>query len=261
MKKILLLLVVTIYLSGCGKIVTSGHAGVFWSFFSGTDLKKIYGEGFNIVAPWNILYVYDIRIQEAKEKLTILSVNGLEIDIEVSVRYRPIRDELQKLHTEVGRDYFHVLIGPMIRSEARKIIGRYKPEEIYSTQREVIEKEILSELTKTLRDKSIIFEAFLIRDVTLPTRVKDAIEYKLTEEQNSQRMEFTLLKEKQEAERKRIEAKGISDFQAIVSRQITEQFLRWKGIEATEKLANSTNTKVIIVGSGKSGLPVILDTK
>jgi prohibitin 2 len=260
-KTVLLAFIAAIFLSGCGRPINSGQAGIFWSFFSGTDTKKVYGEGFQIYAPWNRMYIYDIKITEMKEKLNVLSFNGLSIDIEVSVRFKPMREELPLLHVETGVNYYEVLIGPSLRSEARKIVGRYKPEEIYSTRREAIEGEILTEIKKMMNGKHMIIDAFLIRDVILPKTVKDAIEHKLTEEQNAQRMEFTILKEIKEAERKRIEAKGISDFQNIVAKGISDNLLRWKGIEATEKLALSQNTKIIIVGSGKSGLPVILDTK
>jgi regulator of protease activity HflC (stomatin/prohibitin superfamily) len=151
-----------------------------------------------------------------------------------------------------------VILAPVIRSETRKVGGRYTPEEIYSSKREVVEKEIYDEVERALRGKHVELDAILVRNVDLPDNIKRAISEKLEEEQKALKMEFTLNRERQEAERKRIEAKGIADFQQVVSSGISQALLRWKGIEATEKLANSSNAKVVVIGSGKDGLPLIL---
>ena len=146
----------------------------------------------------------------------------------------------------------------MVRSEARKVFGRYQPEEIYSTKREEIERQIYEEVTGALKGKHVVVEAVLIRDVNLPDAIQSAIADKLAEEQRSQKMRFTLDKERQEAQRKQIEAEGIAKYQAIVRQGLTGEYLQFKGIEATAKLAESPNAKIVIVGAGKGGLPVIL---
>src|SRR6266850_1275906 len=147
---------------------------------------------------------------------------------------------------------------PRALHEARKVGGRYSPEEIYALKREVVEHEILSEARAAMNGKHIELEAILIRDVDLPDKIKRAISEKLEEEQKALKMQFTLNRERQEAERKRIEAQGIADFQRIVATGISNELLRWKGIEATEKIAQSSNAKVVVIGSGEDGLPLIL---
>jgi regulator of protease activity HflC (stomatin/prohibitin superfamily) len=159
---------------------------------------------------------------------------------------------------EIGPRYFDVILAPVIRAEARKVGSRYTPEEIYSTQRETVEKEIFDAVQKALAGKHINLQAILVRNVALPDNIRRAISEKLEEEQKALKMEFTLNRERQEAERKRIEAQGIADFQKVVSTGISEQLLKWKGIEATEKLASSSNAKVVVIGSGADGLPLIL---
>jgi regulator of protease activity HflC (stomatin/prohibitin superfamily) len=257
-RRILLIAVATLFVAtGCYRI-DSGHSGVKWKFFGGTVMDQTYGEGVHIVPPWDRMYVYDVRTQDRKEDLQILTNNGLSVSLETSIRYRAIAAQLAMLHQEIGPRYFDVIIAPVVRSEARKVGGRYTPEEIYSTKREAVGIEIYDEVTKALEGKHVELQAILLRNVDLPKLISQAITEKLEEEQNALKMEFTLNRERQEAERKRIEAKGISDFQKIVSQGISEALLRWKGIEATEKLALSQNSKVVVIGSGKDGLPIIL---
>ncbi len=241
---------------GCARI-DSGRAGILWKFLGGTQ-PEVYDEGVQIVAPWNRMYVYDIRTQDRKEDLVVLTSNGLSVALEASIRYRPIRAELSKLHTQIGPRYYDVILGPIVRSEARKVGGRYTPEEIYSTKREIVGESIYNEVKKMLEGKHVELEAILVRNVELPTNIKAAISEKLEEEQKALKMVFTLNREEKEADRKRIEAKGIADFQRVVSEGISLKLLRWKGIEATEKIASSPNAKVIVIGSGPDGLPLIL---
>jgi len=158
-------------------------------------------------------------------------------------------------------DYQNIVLVPQFRSISRAVTASFNASALYSTERERLGQSIQTELANMISTRGIIVESTPLRNVALPTQLTEAIEQKQRADQESQRMEFVLAKERQEAERKRIEARGISDFQTIVSQGISDQLLRWKGVEATEKLANSPNTKVIIVGSGKDGLPVILDTK
>ncbi len=241
---------------GCARI-DSGRAGILWTFLDGTQ-DQVYDEGVQIVAPWNRMYVYDIRTQDRKEDLLILTSNGLSVALEASIRYRPIRAELPELHTTIGSRYYDVILGPIVRSEARKVGGRYTPEEIYSTKREIVGESIFAEVKKQLEGKHVELEAILVRNVDLPQNIKAAISEKLEEEQKALKMVFTLNREEKEADRKRIEAAGIADFQRVVSEGISLKLLRWKGIEATEKIATSPNAKVIVIGSGPDGLPLIL---
>jgi regulator of protease activity HflC (stomatin/prohibitin superfamily) len=249
-------LVAAFLAAGCVRI-DSGNLGVKWRFFGGTG-DETYGEGVHIVAPWDRMYVYPVRTQDRKEDLHVLTSNGLSVEIEASVRYRPAPDQVPKLHVEIGPSFYEVIIAPVLRSEARKVGGRYTPEEIYSTRREAVEGEIFDEVERALQGKHVELEAILVRNVDLPELIKGAITEKLEEEQRSLKMQFVLSRELQEAERKRIEAQGIADFQRIVSQGLSEGMLRWKGIEATEKLALSQNSKVVIIGSGPGGLPIIL---
>ena len=179
-------------LSGCIQSINPGKAGVLWTISQGTDLKTIYREGVQVIAPWNALYIYDLRTQESRLSLHVLSVNGLAIDMDSSVLYKVQPDSLPTLHEKVGPDYYHVLIAPYVMSEARKIVGRFTPSQIYSSQRETIERLILEGLREKLRSYPITIEGFLIRDVRLPRIIRVAIERKLTEEQNYQRMEYVL---------------------------------------------------------------------
>lgn len=245
--------------TGCGTQVPSGHHGVkYLKFGGGTEMGKIYGEGFQWHMPWNSIYVYRTQTQETKENLNVLSADGATIELDVSVWYRPIAAKLDSLQVTIGPRYMDIVIQPALRGIARGTVGLYKPEEIYSTKREEIATLIREEMQKEMAQKFIEIDDVIIRDVTLPKKITDAINEKLAADQEAQRMEFVLRKETQEAERKRIEAQGIADFQEIVSAGLTQNLLKWKGIEATEKLSNSPNAKVVVIGAGKEGLPLIL---
>ncbi|MBN2226773.1 MAG: prohibitin family protein [candidate division Zixibacteria bacterium] len=254
-----LLVIILSGLAGCGTQIPSGHRGVFYyKFGDGTEMGKIYPEGFNWHFPWNNMFVYKIQLEERKEDLTVLSSDGATIGLEVTLWFRPEFSRLDSLQITVGPKYFDVAVAPAIRGVARSVVGRYKPEEIYSSRRETIASEILQEMQKLMSVKFINVENVIIRNVLLPARITEAINAKLTADQEQQKMEFVLLKETQEAERKRIEAQGIADFQKIVASGVTPSLLTWKGIEATEKLAESPNTKIVIIGNSKNGLPIIL---
>jgi regulator of protease activity HflC (stomatin/prohibitin superfamily) len=211
----------------------------------------------HVMPIWNGVIPYDLRVHELKETLSVLSNNGLAIRVDASVRYRPKPEELYDLQTQIGPHYGDIVVAPVVRSEARKVFGRYAPEEIYSTRREEIERQIQDEVLRALDGKHVIVEAVLVRDVELPDTIKTAIADKLAEEQRSQKMRFTLEKERQEAQRKQIEAEGIAKYQNIVRQGLTSEYLSFKGIEATQKLAESSNAKVVIVGGGKGGLPLV----
>ncbi len=241
---------------GCVRVV-SGGAGVLWTITGGTQ-GEVFGEGIHIVAPWNRMVVYDVRAQDRVEEMQMLTSNGLSVGLEVSVRFRAMAAAVPKLHAQIGPAYYDKILKPILRSVTRDVIGQYTPEEVYSVKRNAVSDEIFTRLAKAVAEKHVIIEAVLIRNIILPEKLRMAIADKLEMEQRSLKMKYVLERETQEAERKRIEAKGIADFQKIVSKGINAQLLQWKGIEATEALAESPNAKVVVIGSGKDGLPLIL---
>jgi regulator of protease activity HflC (stomatin/prohibitin superfamily) len=239
--------------------IEPGNKGVLFKRFSGgLEKDKVYGQGFHVVAPWNKMFIYDVRVNEAFEELKILSKNGLTIKVELSYRYYPIAEQIGYLHNEIGAGYLETIIKPEIRSATREVIGKYLPEELYSSKREAIQDEIFQRTKDEISKKHLELDAVLIREVELPQTLQDAIERKLKEEQISLEYEFRLDQERKEAERKIIEAQAKSDANAILNQSLTDKILRDKGIEATMDLAKSPNSKVVIVGGGGDGLPLIL---
>ena len=193
--------------------------------------------------------------------MSVLSSNGLEITLEVSAWYYPEYNKLPLLHQEKGINYLEDVIKPALRSATRSVIGRYTPEEIYSTKRDAIQDEIYTESKTILSKQYITLKETLVRDISLPPSIKNAIENKLRQEQEALEYEFKLQKAKKEAERIGIEAKGKADANRILNSSLTDKILRDKGIEATIELSKSSNSKVIVIGSGKEGLPLILSDK
>tara|TARA_R110001632_G_scaffold102664_6_gene211128 strand:+ start:14677 stop:15510 length:834 start_codon:yes stop_codon:yes gene_type:complete len=240
--------------------IGSGERGVLFKWIGGlvTDQAPL-DEGFNLVMPWNKVFKYNVRQQELfEEKMAVLSSNGLEIKLDASVLYQATTATVALLHQTRGEDYEDAVIIPAIRSATRSVVGRYTPEQLYSTKRDAIQTEIFEETKKILGPQYIQLNAVLVRDVTLPPTIKTAIERKLKQEQESLEYEFRLVTAKKEAEKQIIEAQGKADANRILSASLTAKILQDKGIEATIKLAESPNSKVIVIGSAKDGLPIIL---
>jgi len=255
---VIILIITLIVIFKSSVTIKSGQGGVlFKTFGNGVDIENVYGEGFHIIAPWNKMITYEVRQQEAMEKMAVLSSNGLEISVEVSTWYQPLYSNLPLLHQEKGQDYLNRVVRPSIRSATRSVIGRYTPEEIYSSKRDVIQSEIFDETKKILDKQHIQMNEVLVRDITLPSTIKTAIESKLKQEQESLEYEFKLQKAQKEAEKVRIEAEGKAAANRILNASLTPNILKEKGIEATLELSKSPNTKVVVVG-GKDGLPLIL---
>ncbi|WP_339652337.1 prohibitin family protein [uncultured Maribacter sp.] len=257
---IFIFIVLIIGISKSTITIGSGQAGVLYKTFGGgvvTDEPPM-GEGFHIVAPWNKVFVYEVRQQELFEQMKVLSSNGLEIQIDASAWYQPVPNELGFLHQNLGENYLDRVIKPAIRSAARSVVGRYTPEQLYSSKRDAIQDEIFEETKKILDKQNVQLNEVLVRDVTLPGTIKDAIERKLRQEQESLEYEFRLVTAKKEAEKVTIEAQGKADANRILSASLNDQILKDKGIDATLKLAESPNSKVVIVGGGGEGLPLIL---
>jgi regulator of protease activity HflC (stomatin/prohibitin superfamily) len=252
-----IILIITLWKSSV--TINSGESGVLFKTFSGgIDTETTYGEGWHLIAPWNKMIRYEVRQQEVMEDMAVLSSNGLEIALEVSTWYQPVHSDLAKLHQEKGEDYLNRVVKPAIRSASRSVIGRYTPEEIYSTKRDAIQTEIFEETKKILDKQYIQVNEILVRDITLPPTIKTAIEGKLRQEQESLEYEFKLQKAQKEAQKVKIEAEGKAEANRILNASLTPNILREKGIEATLQLAKSPNSKVVVVGSGKDGLPLIL---
>ncbi len=252
-------IVVVILIIMSSVTIDAGHAGVlFKRFGGGIDLDNTYGEGFHIVMPWNKMYIYEVRQQEIAEEMNVLSSNGLEIDLDVSAWYQPSYETLSKLHARIGRDYLQRVVIPSLRSSTRSVIGRYTPEQIYSTKRDAIQEEIFDETKKLLDEKDVQLNEVLIRSVKLPPTIKEAIETKLKQEQLTLEYEFKLETARKEAERQKIEAEGKARANNIINASLTDKILREKGIEATLKLSQSTNSKIVVIGNSKDGLPLIL---
>jgi prohibitin 1 len=240
--------------------IKPGEKGVlFKKFGEGLDKETIYPQGFHVVAPWNTMYIYNVRTAEAFEEMEVLSKNGLSIKVELSYRYYPDPGKIGYLHDQIGKDYDITIIKPEIRSATREVIGQYFPEELYSTKREAIQQEIFEKTSVSIGEKNILLDAVLIRSVTLPENLRNAIEKKLEEEQLSLQYKYKLDRERQEGERRVIEAQAKADANRILNASLTDKILRDKGIEATLMLAQSPNSKVVVVGGSGDGLPLILN--
>ena len=247
---------ILIALSQFFTVIPAGHVGVIDFFGNVSDQTLL--PGVNFVNPLANVIKFDARTQEIKEEMSVPSKEGLTVQLEMSLLYSLSFQNANKIYKSVGEDYVDKILIPQFRSVVRGVTSKYEARALYTAERERLAKQMEDELNSLVGPRGITIESAPLRKITLPPGLTASIEEKLKAEQESQRMEFVLTREKQEAERKRIEAKGIADFQEIVSKGISEQLLKWKGIEATEKLAKSQNSKVIVIGSGKEGLPIIL---
>jgi prohibitin 1 len=240
-------------------VVPAGNVGVV-DFF-GTVSEGTLKAGINMINPMAKVVKFSVKTEEIKETMDVPSKEGLTVRLELSALFHLNPEKAAEVYKTIGENYIQIILEPQFRSVARGVTAGYDARALYTSEREILALIIQKDLEKLVEPRGITIESTPLRQVGLPAGLTESITEKLRAEQESQRMQFVLTKEKQEAERKRIEAQGISDFQNIVARGISDQLLRWKGIEATEKLASSTNAKVVIIGAGKDGLPLILDTK
>lgn len=241
-------------------IQSNERAVIFKKFSGGLDKENVLQPGFHLKAPWNDLYVYDVSENQAEETMDVLEKNGLSIQVDISVRFHPMYEKIGEIHETFTRDYVNRLVVPEVRSTVRQVMGRFTAEEIYSTKRSEVEQAIITETGDVLgnENNNIQMKALLIRSINLPEKIKTAIESKLQQEQEALAYRFRLDREKSEAERKRIAAEGESNANKIINNSLTPALLKMRGIEATLKLAESTNSKVVVIGQGKDGLPLIL---
>jgi prohibitin 1 len=252
---LLLLVVGLIFASSATSCVKTGHVGVVSVFgrVTGTALS----EGIHIVNPLSNVTELSIKTQEIKERANVPSKEGLIMGLEASILYHLDPAQAATVYQQVGPTFAEVLLIPNFRSAIRAITAGNTAASLYSDGREQIAQQILEDVRRQVAPRGIVVENVLLRDLQLPESLKHAIEAKQQAQQEAQRMEFVLQREKQEAERKRVEAAGIKDFQDIVSQGISDKLLQWKGIEATLELVKSQNAKVIIVGNSKNGLPLL----
>lgn len=248
-------LLVVLAFSAVTKVPT-GHVGVLTLF--GRVTGEVLPEGMHFVNPFKVNNKMSIQTQTLKESATVPSGEGLVLTLDTSLVFHLSRERSAEVFQKIGRDYVDVVVEPTLRSAIREATASHSAQVLYSGEREKVATDIFNQLVKELAPRGIEIERVLLRDIQLPATLRAAIEAKQQAEQESLAMSFRLQKEKQEADRKRIEAEGIRDFQRTVSQGISDQLLTWKGIEATEKLADSKNAKIVIIGNTKNGLPLVL---
>src|SRR5690242_2293062 len=236
--------------------VDTGNVGVLTMF--GRVTGDVLSEGVHLINPLKSSNELSVRTQEKKETASVPSSEGLMMTLEASLLFHLDRDRAADVYQRLGSDYVSNIVEPTLRSAIREATSAHGANALYTGEREQVAKEIETNLSSQLTARGIVVEKVLLRDIQLPESLKRSIELKQAAEQESLAMQFKLQKEKQEADRKRIEAQGIKDFQTIVAQGITPGLLEWKGIEATEKFAASPNSKVVIVGNQKNGLPLVL---
>ncbi|MCP4459925.1 MAG: prohibitin family protein [Cytophagales bacterium] len=241
--------------------IEAHERAVLFKSLSGELMKDdIIQPGWNIKAPWNDIYKYEVSEQTVEENMDVLDKNGLNITVDVTVRFHPKYDKIGELQENFRGDYMNRLVVPETRSTVRQVMGRYTAEEIYSTKRPEVEAAIKEENRLVLGavGNEVEMRSLLIRSIKLPDQIKQAIENKLKQEQEALAYQFRLDKEKSEAERKRIAAEGEAKANQIINSSLTNALLKMRGIEATQDLAKSPNAKVVVIGSGKDGMPLIL---
>jgi len=241
--------------AGPFRTVPAGNVGVkdFFGSVSATTLSP----GIGLVMPLTSVVRMSVQTQEIKEVAEVPSQEGLILSLETSLLFQLDPAKAVEIYRTVGSDYVGTIVEPQFRSAIREITASYEAKALYSATREKIAGEIFALFKRLAGDRGIIVQQVLLRKIGLPPVVANAIQEKLRREQEAEQMKFVLQKEQQEAERKRIEAQGVADFQRIVAQGISPQLLEWKGIEATEKLAASPNSKIVVVGNTKSGLPLV----
>ena len=254
---ILVAIVAVIFLFNCTTRVETGHVGVLTLFSSVTH--EILPEGLHLINPLKAVHEMSVQTQTLKETANVPSNEGLILTLDTTLQYRLDAGKAADVYQKIGNNYVDKVVEPNLRSAVREATASHSANALYTGAREEVAHAIQEHLTAVLGPNGIYVESVLLRDIQLPAMLKTSIEAKQQAEQDALRMSFILQKEKQEAERKRIEAQGISDFQRIVAQGISPQLLEWKGIEATEKLAASTNSKIVIIGNTKNGLPLVFE--
>ena len=251
-----ILVVVIIVLIGSTTSIPTGNVGVLTLF--GRVTGETLPEGIHLINPLKSVQKLSVQTQSLKESANVPSNEGLILALDTSLLFRLDKSKASYVYQTMGEPYVEKVVEPTLRAAIRAATSAHSANALYTNARELVQAQIQDELTKELAPRGVIVENVLLRDVQLPAMLKGSIEAKQQAEQEALAMNFRLQKETQEAQRKRIEAGGIRDFQQIVAQGISPQLLEWKGIEATENLARSTNSKVVVIGNSKNGLPLIL---
>ncbi len=234
------------------------RAVVFYKFGAGLDKDNVIQPGVHMKAPYNDVFVYNVQETAQGENMDVLDKSGLSIHVDVTIRFKPLADKIGYIYEKFNVDYVDVLVIPEVRSTVRQVMGRFTAEEIYSTKRAEVEETIKAEAEAILHENNVMMVALLIRSITLPDQIRIAIESKLQQQQEALAYQFRLDKERSEAERKRIAAEGESRANNIINNSLTNNLLKMRGIEATLELSKSPNSKIIVIGSGDEGMPLIL---
>ncbi len=250
--------------------IPAGHEGaLFRRFHGGTDVEQAYDEGFHVIWPWDTMYVYDVRFQNQSSIFDAHTSDGLNLRVDVAFRFRVTRRNVPLLHKYIGPDYVQKLILPSLGARVREEVSRHTPEEVYSTKRLEIQQRIRDGIrsefemnpeadTLLQRVEFVELDQIYLRDVELPESLQKSMIEKNQQQQMMLEYDYRIEREKKESERKRIEAEGIRQFQDIVKDGITDRYLMWKGIDVTLQLAQSPNAKIVIIGAGRTGLPILL---
>lgn len=257
--RIAIAVIVFILLFSSTTSIPTGNVGVLTLF--GRVTGEVLGEGIHLINPLKSVQKLSVQTQSLKESANVPSNEGLMMALDTSLLFRLDKNKASFVYQTMGEKYAENVVEPTLRAAVRAATSAHSANALYTNARELVQRQIKDELTAQLAPRGVVVEEVLLRDVQLPPMLKSSIEAKQQAEQQALQMSFVLQKEKQEAERKRIEAQGIADFQKIVAQGISPQLLEWKGIEATEKLATSSNTKVVIVGNPKNGLPLVLEPR
>jgi regulator of protease activity HflC (stomatin/prohibitin superfamily) len=257
--RIAIVVAVFIVLMASTTSVPTGNVGVLTLF--GRVTGDVLPEGIHLINPLKAVTKLSVQTQSRKESASVPSKEGLMLSLDTSLLYHLDKNYAAQMLQSVGTEYADTIIEPELRSAIRGATASHSSNDLYTNGRELIQQQIKDDLKTKLSPRGVIIEDVLLRDVQLPALLKASIEAKQQAEQEALRMNFVLQKEKQEADRKGIEAKGIADFQKIVAQGISPQLLEWKGIEATEKLASSSNTKIVVIGNTKNGLPLVFEPK
>lgn len=237
--------------------VGTGHVGVL-TLFGKVQAEGTLGEGIHLINPLKTNNELSIQTQTLKESASVPSSEGLMMSLDTSLIYHLNPERAAEVFQKIGSDYENIVVEPTLRSAIRESTASHTANALYTGEREMVAKQIYEQVNEQLTKRGLVVESVLLRDIQLPATLKASIEAKQQAEQEALAMNFRLQKETQEAQRKRIEAAGVRDFQKIVAQGITPSLLEWKGIEATENLAKSGNTKVVVIGNNKNGLPLIL---
>jgi regulator of protease activity HflC (stomatin/prohibitin superfamily) len=253
------LMMLTYFWSNVVIAVHPGEAGVLWSRLSGTKTDRVYPEGLHLILPWNVMTIYTVRYQTTEHSFLVLSRDGLEIAVDVAIRFKPIDKLVPKLHQQVGPTYVDTIVVPEVNTAVRTVIGRFRPDELYAASFQEIQNDIVTLARGRVRNRFVLIDDVLVKTIKLPPSVSEAIQRKLEQEQMALEMQYRLSRERQEADRKVIEAKGIEEYQTRIQNTLTPQLLQFKSIEAALELAKSNNAKVIVLG-GSNGMPIILNT-